>query len=478
MNNREFWQTFLLSALDKLVLGALLFLLGFFVQEAFKAHQRAQELTLSVSRVHTDVVAEQRVNLVRNVGQYLGLLDGLKFKGKAEAKQGVEHQLSKTRQEIELAIFQVSGLYPEFQSEAKPLRDAVLLANEELFSGKTLPPEEVEDHAQSVRTKFSTALVALRSVSMRAMATDQDAVTAFLDKPTVTGLTRGVTPRKGDLGMAEEIRVPVAEVSKLLEQDQVVKLIEISAAYADPIQQSVDVFVALFWPMVSAFAAVGVLAMALIEVYKSILNPRSKFQKERFAQFLSDWARRAPTMDGHTTPDGKNALDKLVILAIAGDQDALFELSPDRLTGQLNAAVRIVLAYPQKYPDIILTLAHQAGAADLGILLAKPPDASDTAKTKEYLDAKTRIASLMQRALDAVQIVLANSWAKRMHWAAVSLSCVLILASSLVFYAFTSVSFQQVHLVPWIVVAVIGGMAAPIAHDLVSTLKDLRKRAR
>lgn len=240
---------------------------------------------------------------------------------------------------------------------------------------------------------------------------------------------------------------------------------------ADILQTMVTDFVDLLWPVVTALAAVGILSMALIEAWKSVRQPRRKYQKEKF----EEWFRERAEKSGK---DANRALEDLVMLATAGNADALYELPVQRFTGQLNAALQVVLAYPHKYSEVVAIMAWGADPDDIKMLLGPPPDPDDKSAVRDYSAARTRVASVTQRSLDAIQIDIGNRWARRLHYTSVALSSVLIGAAAVWWYWGQVSLLRPRDIVVWVIIAVVGGMVAPVARDLVTALKRVRDRPR
>lgn len=301
------------------------------------------------------------------------------------------------------------------------------------------------------------------------------------------------------------------------------------------IDASVKDFADLLWPAVIALASVGILAMALIEAGKTVFRIRRRFHQYRFRDFitfqLDDWdSRKSKTSKKSRKPtkgwlkrrqqaflsffrllphqkryrnDNKfedrvdEAIAEIIRLATAGDKDALFDLPVARLTGQLNAAGQTILTYPKTYKDLIPILAGLAERNDIKKVQEGPPPSKKDPKPP-YHEAIGRIADMMQRNLDAIQITWGNQWARMMHWSSVALSFLIIFVAGMVHhyefynkgdvinpkYEFFSIAvanpdpLDRLDFFYWVMIAFFGAVVAPVAKDLVSALKEIRSRAR
>ena len=300
--------------------------------------------------------------------------------------------------------------------------------------------------------------------------------------------------------MADKIVISVNEAKKLIGEEATEKLVDFIESHADILQFAVDRFTELLWPAVTALAAVGILSMALLEIWKTLWHARRKFQQKNFETWIRDVARR-------TGRDGERALTNLIDLATAGNADALYDLPVERFSGQINAAVQIALAYPDKYSDVVGILAHKAEQSDIDIIVGPRPEANDKEGKQTYADARNRVGNLTQRSLDAIQIDIGERWARGLHIRSVIVSSVLILIAAILSYqdaspvsasggSETSASGGSETSAPggseildvimsdpggfviWVVIAIVGGMVAPVARDLVSALKTVRDRQR
>lgn len=271
--------------------------------------------------------------------------------------------------------------------------------------------------------------------------------------------------------MARNIVISPEQAKELIGDEATNKLVGYMNDHWDVLQQTVDAFVNLLWPAVTALAAVGILSMALLEIWKALRHPRRAFQRENFEAWIKSRA-------AETGRDAEKALKNIVNLATAGNQDALYDLPVERFTGQVSAAVQMALAYPGRYPDIVGIMAHKAEPNDINTCLGPRPDPEDKAARQAHAEARNQVASLTQRSLDAIQIDIGNRWARGLHIRSVVVSSVLILIAAIWSSAgrFAEVGARDV--VVWIVIAVVGGMVAPVARDLVTALKKVRDRQR
>ena len=195
----------------------------------------------------------------------------------------------------------------------------------------------------------------------------------------------------------------------------------------------------------AALSAIGVVTMALIQILKDTTPARRWFQQDALRRWLREGAADASPKIESPVDAGKAEVD-LVVLATDGDASALTDLQIEQLAGQTAAASQVVLAYPRLHADLFAVLASSARKEDLQLLLTwDPPVASSagggefpatqggppTGGTQAYIDARTRVAQQVQRAIDAFQIATAYRWQWWLKVMSFAVSCLIAYCASL-----------------------------------------------
>jgi len=231
------------------------------------------------------------------------------------------------------------------------------------------------------------------------------------------------------------------------------------------LQESITAFSSFLWPAATALAAVGLLTMTILEFLKNInfvfANPfyRGNFHRVRFKKMIKNAAVR----------------QDIIKLATAGNEDALYDLPIGKFTGQINAAMQIVLADPQRFEAILRAILPEdvADPDDINVLADGPLD-----DPKPFTDARVRIGNLIQRRLDAIQIDWGNQWARFLQRSSILISSFIIFGCGYWYSSTQNGSFPLKTLFFWVVLALVGGAFAPIAKNLVANLKTLKDRAK
>ena len=289
-----------------------------------------------------------------------------------------------------------------------------------------------------------------------------------------------------------------------------------------------------------ALAAVGVVAMAVTDLVKNTFRVRKLFNLLSIRMWIHGstlppsgagsfygWPaafclRCADTLVRFRNACGKDATCKrdcvwtqLSTLATSGDVEALYALKPAALMGQVAAASRVAVASPVKYRELLGTLVGRGGKEELDALSAASETLDEAKKTVEQaatgyrealaalerettgeaneretaadiarrrLDesrateaarqadvdaARTRVTYFIERHIDAFQINLAARWERWNRVAAFVIAFALVLG-------FLSANVGVLSAVP---IALLAAFIAPVAKDLVASLKKVRGRS-
>jgi hypothetical protein len=236
-------------------------------------------------------------------------------------------------------------------------------------------------------------------------------------------------------------------------------------------------------PYLVAISGLGALSMAIIEAFKE-LTPICRWY-QRFEMVLWIWihARVAVQNLGLNT-DHRLAESQLILLATDGDQRSFYNLEIEKLCGQWNAAIQIVLDSPELYPDLFQCVAARARKSDFmkvrdqeypdllppemerNLPLAEQKERFDL--RQDFSDARTRVTHQIQRAIDAFQINTTFRW----KW--IMQLCSYFVSVGLAEYAISNYAGFKVTTNEFFA-ALIAGFLAPVANDLLSVIQNLRK---
>ena len=211
-------------------------------------------------------------------------------------------------------------------------------------------------------------------------------------------------------------------------------------------------------------AAVGVLAMALLELLKGLLRLRKYYHRSRVRRWMG------------TQP----AYGSLLALTVGAEAnaDALFDQPLSKMMGQIQAAATVALEFPLSYPEFfgfMTALPEQPvvgddvqkwkvyiARAEKGELNKDNP--ADQQLIRDGTQARARLDHLVARKLDAFQSVSEYRWALLNQIVSVAIGTLILC------YVMAQLDVPAAAYA----VAVMGGLAAPFAKDVASALSGLR----
>lgn len=239
----------------------------------------------------------------------------------------------------------------------------------------------------------------------------------------------------------------------------------------------------------AVLAAAGTVSMAFVELFKALTDLRSRFQESSLNRWLGA---------------GKLAiLPELLYLAI-GDkmhESVLCGQPIEKMMGQLQAAARIALDYPDQFPNLFkfLTVSDFETVQDASTVKAVGPqdratwaahakavrDLSDHLKTNaadavaadraqvaqtasDAAQARARLASLVGRKLDGFQLRV-DFWWSRTNQA-------LGILGSIVIMELAVAPHLGVDRVTGLAMGLLGGLLAPFAKDFSQSLANFASK--
>jgi hypothetical protein len=282
------------------------------------------------------------------------------------------------------------------------------------------------------------------------------------------------------------------------------------------IQTSVEAFADFLLQYFVALAAVGALAMALIELWKKLTDSRTRFHSRAVCRWINsapeafvgppklpaDDMGKASAQGAYrelihlTTGSGLPAESDRIggLLTRDGEmagfwrferhaEHALYALELGQMMGHLQDAAEIALNNPTRYPGLYLFMVHGARREDVQDWYEQadsPPQVADRTsrpEAKARADLYARLRQVVKRKLDAFQLFQGDIWVNRNQLAANLLGALVLFATLCwVHYGPGSPTPPRAgDLVLYIVISLLGGMLAPIAKDLVVALRKVRQ---
>jgi hypothetical protein len=237
-----------------------------------------------------------------------------------------------------------------------------------------------------------------------------------------------------------------------------------------------------FWTtFLLSVAGLGTLTMAILQAIKQGIPIRRWFQKYQMANWLKLHASVAKQNLG-LDPCWTKAEEQIILLSTDGDAGAFYDLEIEKLCGQWNAAIQIVIDSPATYLDFFSCVAARASKTDFDEVMrrALPEPSPVTAEAKptpeeqisrlprrqEFMDARYRVAHQVQRAVDSFQIKTSFRWKWMFQIASFALSFFLALSAM-------KISTHDTHIGQTLIWAAVAGFLAPVARDLLAAIQKL-----
>ena len=259
--------------------------------------------------------------------------------------------------------------------------------------------------------------------------------------------------------------------------------------------------------------AVGAFSMAFVELWKKLLDSRTKFQARRWVSWMNHNAAAGELDRNHS----EQALTQLLQLSTgvsAGEggscardllqrgglprgyrptrkpAHSVFALELERMMGAIQEASDIVLANPQQYESLYRVLTTGANQDDVqtwyrhgpSALLnaAKLPEDKQKEEVKRQSELISRLRQTVKGKLDGFQLYTSDSWANWNQLAA-NVTGILVMALSLAFSRWSAIggefswtAVQRSFTASMIPISLIGGILSPVAKDLVTALQKVR----
>jgi hypothetical protein len=169
------------------------------------------------------------------------------------------------------------------------------------------------------------------------------------------------------------------------------------------------------------------------------------------------------------------------------DALAAYSLPAEQLCGQLAAAAELVVAAPEKFPELfgVLTTGSAIPAQDFREYIGRSQTGfvhgELSAGDQRYAELRAEFAMQAQRALDNLQIAIGERWRKQLTFMCLvisSLSAVLVVLylvmNDPVAIKFSTGSFVQA-VVTVCVITIAGALLAPVTHDLMRAIRAFRR---
>lgn len=259
--------------------------------------------------------------------------------------------------------------------------------------------------------------------------------------------------------------------------------------------------------------AIGAFSMAFVELWKKLLDKRTKFQARRWV----DWMVRNAAAADRSVDRAGEALTQLLQLTTGAPVEeaagaardlirqgglprgfiprrkpahSVFALELARMMGSIQEAADTVLANPEQYESLYRVLTVGANRNDVETWLLDGPSAlldganMSEAKQKEAVKRQAelfaRLRQTVKGKLDGFQLYTSDSWANWNQLAA-NVTGIVVMASSLMFSRWSTLgaelswaAVRSSFTLSMIPISLVGGILSPVAKDLVNALQRVK----
>jgi len=250
-----------------------------------------------------------------------------------------------------------------------------------------------------------------------------------------------------------------------------------------------------FLQLALVLAAVGTLAMALVELIKSLTKARQIYNRWAVLQWTRSKPRTLRTLVCSLFSHQDNViLAELELLALGGHEDPgpLYDQPVEKMMGQIQAAVNVAFEFPDAYPNLyafitkvpsIFWVRKADGLAKEDYLKwelgahqvhkvqrqAEPLSNEDASAAAEATQARSRLSNLIARKLDAFQNEIQYFWERLNQWVAGPIG-------ALIFYmSYASLTDRTLTRPAEIALSIMAGILAPFAKQMSSSLSSFGK---
>jgi hypothetical protein len=255
---------------------------------------------------------------------------------------------------------------------------------------------------------------------------------------------------------------------------------------AQHVRVAVEAFADNLLDYALALAAVGALAMALIELSKKLLDSRTKFHAKRWTAWMKksgdgalDFAERTRAYadliqlcTGVTPAEASESTGALMErdgslpMWHGWDPDpahSVFSLEPAKMMGAIQDAGDMALVAPDRYKALFRLMTAGAAQSDIDAWVTRKGEVKDQA------EAFARLRQIFKRKLDSFQLYTEQRWASYNQFAANIVGAIVMAAALYSLRADLGLGGAGI-----VLLSLFGGVLSPVAKDLVAALRRVR----
>lgn len=249
-------------------------------------------------------------------------------------------------------------------------------------------------------------------------------------------------------------------------------------------------------------AAVGALAMAIVEALKKLTNARTRFHARRWTDIMLPPDMKPDVMDKRRLAYAQllqlctgATMDEAAAAVIYLEENraparwggtksspayAVFAQETTAMTGMIQDSVDVALAaVPTSYTELFNVMVEGANVMDIDTWLQRNDDkakAKDPLAAQERSNTHGRLRQIARRRIDGFAVYALQRWATNNQIAG-NVVGFLVMAVAMATIASNNASLQGRRGVAAVYLLCLGGgLLAPVAKDLVSALKKVKEQ--
>ena len=164
-------QKFFFMIIDKILFGIVIFAitspLSARIESQFRESEHLRQMLQSVSSVNSDLIVQQRSGLTKSMGEFFKEVSS--YAKHADRSKMDFKYLNKLKDTIEISIYQIDGLMPDFsdRKDVKTFIDKLTAYKNFLRAGRieNLHTLSIEDKLKELRTAYKALLNEMRKIS-------------------------------------------------------------------------------------------------------------------------------------------------------------------------------------------------------------------------------------------------------------------------------------------------------------------------
>lgn len=159
------------SVINKCVIGVIASVLVLLFNAQTHRYQLVRDARIAVSNIHTEIVLQQRRQVIELMNQYFACVSAVSTGRIATSDLGEQVlRLDALRNQVELAVSFMAVVDQSFDTKAKPLLDSMAILNVQL---NDVPVNtELQELERVVRDAYKAFLVEVRNLSRQAVTRD------------------------------------------------------------------------------------------------------------------------------------------------------------------------------------------------------------------------------------------------------------------------------------------------------------------